>query len=333
MIITLRPDGHYQVKRVITTESGQERTLTTNLKTSLRTEAEDKVAEMLSGGKKNEPSVSDALRAWIEGHLVPKGTERVVTDRTIEAIADHFKKTTVAKLTDDMVRAYVKNRINGKWSDGKAIAEATVRKEVIQLQAALNYAIKRGTTKRQKPFNLDKPAQSQPRDLWMTEAQERKMIAECANMPLDVQLFVRMGLAYGARRQAMLDLVWDSVGFERGSIDFGRAGSVVTKKRRAEVPMTPAIRDLLLRHKAVSVTERVLNRNTPARYTAFAKSIGLGWVTPHVLKHTAITLLLRSGTDVSTVAKLCATSPRTLLSTYRHHGQDELLAAAGRNEA
>ena len=61
-------------------------------------------------------------------------------------------------------------------------------------------------------------------------------------------------------------------------------------------------------------------------FPAFVREIGYEWVTPHVLKHTAITLMLRAGKSAAEVAGATETSIRTVLEVYRHFCADEKLS-------
>ena len=50
-----------------------------------------------------------------------------------------------------------------------------------------------------------------------------------------------------------------------------------------------------------------------------AQRAGLDGVTPHVLKHTAVTWAIISGLGVEDAAEFFDTSPQTLRKTYWHH--------------
>jgi len=129
----------------------------------------------------------------------------------------------------------------------------------------------------------------------------------------------------------MMDLTWDQVNFVANSIDFNVPGRAAVRKRRPVVPMTATVRELLTWHREKG-GRHVLARNTPRQFDAAMKQIGYEWVTPHVLKHTAITLMLRAGVAPGDVSKLTATDLRTIYKTYRHHTDQELLEIAERRK-
>jgi integrase len=58
-----------------------------------------------------------------------------------------------------------------------------------------------------------------------------------------------------------------------------------------------------------------------------AKKIGLGHVTPHVLRHTAATWQMQAGTDMFEASKYLGMTVRTLKQTYGHHRPQHLTGA------
>jgi len=324
MRIKLNPAGVYEARWTVHVD-GKPRSMRKSLRTQVMAEAEAALAALLNGEEpeREKATVAQAVDIYIEQHLRPRRQDGNVSGAAVAAIKKAMGALPIEAVTDDVAAGFIRER-------GRDVQPQTVRKEMNFLQAALNFAVKRGLAK-VGPFSLSKPPDGPPRDLWMTEAQESKMLAALPKESLDLQVFVRLALAYGVRCQALLDLTWGQVDFDRGQINFNRQGARLTRKRRPIVPMTDSIRDLLRRKRAEGGTA-VINRNAPAHFKRFATGLGLGWVTPHILKHTAVTLLLRSGQPVATVAALTATDPRTLTKTYHHHGRDQLLAAAGRND-
>lgn len=257
--------------------------------------------------------ISDALRAYVDFRT------KVSPDQSDASLVRHFGgffgHLRLSALTDAHVEQYIARRTKDGARPG------SVRRELKAVQAALNMASGR-------KFRLPKPPESPRRDRWLTEDQERDFLHHLADADRDVWLFAKLGLTYGVRKGAIMDLRFGPmVDFEAGVLDFNVPGRRETNKRRPVVPMTGEIRaELASRHQV----GRVLPSNTPYKYGKFARSIGYGWVTPHVLKHTAISLMLRGGAKIEDVAALTATDIRTLAKTYRHHTVQELLTVAGR---
>lgn len=331
MQIKLSEKGIYQAHHAVI-ENGVRKHRVTSLRTSMRDEAEIRAKDLTLGimPEAKAMRVPDAVQTYLDQHLAKKGQDGNVFASTRRAFIGHFGGVPVDEVSSRMVEDFTAARISGKWSDGKRIAPQTVRKELNILQAALNFVVNKGLVRGCKTFQLPKPADSEPKDMWMTEKQERKMMDALPSQSIDMQIFVRLALSYGARKQAITDLGWDQIDFDRGEIDFNRPGAAKTRKRRAKVPMTGPVRDVLMRKAENKTGSRVIDGNTPLHFRKFADSLGMPWVTPHVLKHTAVTLMLRAGVAIESVAALTATDVRTLMKTYRHHCAKELCAAAER---
>jgi integrase len=154
-----------------------------------------------------------------------------------------------------------------------------------------------------------------------------------------MRLFVLIGLYTGARHEAILSLKWDQVDLEEGTIDFRRRdkkGAVLpqSKKRRPDAPVS----DRLIRFLRAAYKKRegdyvIMHRGGPVlsvkkAFASACKRAKLKGVTPHTLKHTCITWMLRGGVPVWQVSGLTATSVATITKVYGKHVQEDLKAAA-----
>lgn len=294
-------------------------------------EAVTKLSEFLSlkEVRSNDLTVRQVYDHYLRYHSMPRGNDR--TDEfVLRAPLGAFGDWPAKSLTDPDVERYISQRMRGKYGP-KEVQPSTVRRELVALQAVLNYGCKKGLIHKDR-FSLPKPSDGAPRQVWIDEEAEREILARLPEASLDVQLFVRMALTYGVRKGAMMDLRFGpQVDFLSGSIDFHVPGARVTRKRRPAVPMTSTVRGLM--EQLFQVKKRgdhVLERSTPHQYDQFMKGIGYEWVTPHALKHSAITLMLRAGTPPGDVSRLTATDLRTIYGVYRHYGHQELLEIAER---
>lgn len=149
-----------------------------------------------------------------------------------------------------------------------------------------------------------------------------------------LNLFIRIAIGSGARHRAILALTWGRVDLETGVIDFREPGRVETKKRRPNAPVNDKLLRLLRAAKRVSNHDHVIvHRGGPLKSVkkAFAEAVKrakLEHVTPHTLKHTYVTWLLRAEVPIWQVAGLTNTSPATISKVYGHHAQTDLKAAA-----
>lgn len=284
------------------------------------------VSRELEAKQEDRPmlTVMDAVAAYIAEHLEPRG----VSPNSLTQPAMIFGSYACDAITPEDVAAYTRDRIAGKYGQ-QAVKPATVRKELTMLQAALNWAFKHKLRATDR-YQFEKPPEGRRRDRWIDEAQEGEIRAKAADARIDVRIFIILALTYAVRRGAMLELRWDQVDFRSETIDFN-TGARVSRKRRPIVPMTPEVHAIMqARHRERQVGRVLDGEGTLNAYERFMRGIGYEWVTPHVLKHSAISLMMRAGVSVDVVSRLTATSVPTLIKHYRHHSADELLEAATR---
>ncbi len=279
-------------------------------------------------------SVDEVLEEYLVQWSAPRGNE--ATDIKLTApLSRGLGSKRACEVDQAVVDHYIKLRrlgrfgrvVNGKPAKERPASDATIRRELVLLQAALNRALR----DRDMPaLRLSKPSDSEGRILWLTEAQEEALIRALPSASDSVQAYFRLGTTYGARSRAMLDLrfIPEQLDFARNHLNFHVPGARITRKRRTQGPMTPEVREVLARLVAGRRHgEHVLDRTVVADFLAWVAAAGFGWVTPHVLKHTAITLMLRGGVQPMDVAAATATDLRTIMRVYRHYTEDELMAA------
>lgn len=310
------------------------RTRRRSTKTGDKQEAEAALARFLSirdiEQDRASYTLSEIFERYLRHHSRARGNE-VSDRRNLRAPLVAFGDTAGHAITDSDVEAYGLRRQRGSYGP-KAVSPATVRREITALQAVLNWGSRKHMIQGRPTFRFPKPADGAPRDLWLTEEQEQDVIAALPDAPISVRIFTRLGLTYGARKSAIMDLTFGpQVNFMTGIIDFQVPGAPVTRKRRPTAPMSKTVRaDLEEQFERKGRGQKVCDRATPDQFGRFMEGIGYGWVTPHVLKHTAITLMLRNGERPEDVAKLTATDLRTILRVYRHHTSGEFLAMMDR---
>jgi len=315
-------------------EHGVWRSKRRSTKTDNRAEAERALNDFLAIKDANllrkGTTVAEVAEFYIKHRSHPRGNE--MTDRRcLRAPLEAFGSWLSHTLRDDDIEAYTRRRLSGAYGP-KKVSGSTIRREIVALQAALNF----GSLKKQilgsPTYRFPKPQEGKPRDRWLNEEQEREVLEQLPQAPLGVRVMVRLALTYGARKGAIMSLRFgEQISFVTNTIDFHEPNKRVTRKRRAVVPMTATVRkDIEEAFATFGPQSRVCGKNVDNEFSKFMASIGYDWVTPHVLKHSAITLMLRSGSSTEDVAKLTATDIRTILKVYRHHSADELLSIAER---
>lgn len=233
-------------------------------------------------------------------------------------------------INDEDVESYTIRRRGGAYGT-KPVKNGTIRREITALQAALNWGRQKLMFERGMTYRFTKPEDRAARDIWINEEQERDIYKLMRQASPSVRLFFRLGMTYGQRKTAILELNFnEQVNFITNRIDFNVPGRRITRKKRSLVPMTPEVRsemeDMFHRRNGKG---RVLDASTHHDYQKFMKLIGYEWVTAHVLKHSAITLMLRAKQTMEDVSVLTSTDLKTIMKHYRHHTDDELTSVAG----
>lgn len=323
--------GYYEI-RWSEFVDGDWRSMRRSTKTDDRTKAEAALARILTLRDHNAENVreyEEVCQIYMRQHSRPKGTE-VSDARNLRASIGAFGSWPATLIKHSDVDAYARARARGKYGP-KAVAPSTIRREITAMQAVLNWASRKQIIPDRQVYRFDKPSENyEPRDKWMMEDQEKDLLTKIKSAEPSVRMFTYLGLTYGVRKGAMLELRWDQVNFISNTIDFNVSGKARVRKRRPVVAMTRTVRAELEAMFKDRTGPRVLDSNTAYQFRKAVTEYGYEWVTPHVLKHTAITLMLRQGMRPEDVAKLTATDIRTILRTYRHHHMSELLDLAER---
>lgn len=151
------------------------------------------------------------------------------------------------------------------------------------------------------------PATPEPADVHLSREEAGRLIeaATCHH----VRLFVILALGTAGRRNALLDLTWDRVDFERGTIDLYDPSQARTAKGRAAVPMNAMLRAALLEAKEGALTPYVIEwagkkvGSIKRAFVATASAAGIPKATPHVLRHTAAVWQAEDGHSMAEIAQ------------------------------
>jgi len=186
-------------------------------------------------------------------------------------------------------------------------------------------------------------AEGEGRIIALSEQQcEALMTAALASGHPDLWLFVAFGLNTAMRHDEIINARWEHLDLANRRLFIPKA-----KAGKREQPITAELAAILERERACrddregwvfpsphmgTTTGRRGNLRRP-----FAKAVvraGLDpAVTPHVMRHTAITKLVQAGVDVPTIQRISGHKTIAMVLRYVHvHGQhiDEGIAALGR---
>jgi len=269
------------------------------------------------------------------------------TGARLARLLSFFKTAVADEITPSSCAAYVRARG----------AEQAARRELEDLRAALRHAFKSRKIACEIPIAL--PEKSPPRERWLERGEAARLIAAalgwrfapCCDIATrrerlaiwgrpgernrHVARFVLIGLYTATRHDAILGLGW-RVHTDGGHVDLARGvlyrappGARQTAKRRPPVAIPPALAPHLARWSQMPAAGLYIvtwdgsrmDRMQRAWRGAVARA-GLGPdVTPHILRHTAITWRLHEGWSIWDVAGFAGATAEMIERVYGHHAE------------
>ncbi|MDP3263467.1 MAG: site-specific integrase [Tabrizicola sp.] len=249
----------------------------------------------------------------------------------IDALLAFWGALSVADVKGETCRRYAKTRTR-RFKDGSAqpISDGTLRRELNVLQAAINYCHKEGYLLTTTKVTL--PEKPPSRDRWLTRDEAAKLIwaAWRSQRGKHLARFILLGVYTGTRKDAILNLsfmpstVGGWIDVDRGVMYRRGADERETKKRRKPVRLTRRLlahcrrwKDLGARWAVEIDGQRV--GDIKHAFEGARERAGLAGVSPHTLKHTAITWGMQKGLPIEDAADYFDTSAETIRKVYYHH--------------
>jgi integrase len=205
-------------------------------------------------------------------------------------------------------------------------SNSTVRTELEALRACLRWHYGKDAPQ------IPAPPPSKPRERYLTKA-ELETLLEAIEAP-HVRLFVILAIATGARMGALLDLTWDRVDFDHGTIDLNPAGRDITNKRRTIVPMNRRAREALDEAHKGALTDHVIEyggkpvASVKKAIRSAAKRAGVP-CSPHVFRHTAGVWMAQADVPMQKIAQFLGhTSSRVTEAVYARYSPRFMVDAA-----
>ncbi len=275
--------------------------------------------------KPDEIAVTTLLDSYYERHAkaLPSGERANIA---INHLSEFYGASAVSAVNARAHERYIAQcRKEGK-------ADGTINRHLGALRAGLRFAVRSGDLAHAPHVpTLKEPP---PRPHVLDRRQVASLLRAARRLGHDhVGWFIRLAVFTGARRNAILQLTWDRVDLKAGTVDFRLPGVAHSRKRRAitglPARLVAALRRLHKRSTAPTVIEWH-GKPVASIKRAFglvAKAARLPHVTPHVLKHTAVSWALRVASPW-VVSGMTATSVRTLQAVYGKHMMEDLKIAA-----
>ena len=307
-----------------------------------------------------ETLVLDVLNLYLV-EVASKHARPDEAKQRILTLADFWQPYMLTNISGQLCRNYVKWRAGQPWKSSRpektnraarTVTEATARRELEDLRAAINHHISEGRCS--QVISVVLPQKSTPRANWLTRSQAALLIRAAwrakqvfrdkttqREVGKHIARFILIGLYTGTRHAAICRAAfYPAIG--RGYVDLERGvfyrraqGARETKKRQPPIRLDGRLLAHLRRwHRlGISVHSVIEWNDKPVHsvrkgFASAVRAAGLENVTPHTLRHTAATWAMQNGADLWQTAGYLGMTVETLEAVYGHHYPDYQADAA-----
>jgi integrase len=336
--VNIMVDGQ-RIHRVIGRESeGVTRTQADEFIEKARSDAREGRLS-LPPGRKTHLAFSDAADKYLKQLEETGGKNMTAKERQLKLyLKPFFKSQRLDSISSFTVDRYKRQRVEAGSSNG------TVNLELATLSHLFSKAIEWGWLKA-RPCKIKPLEKSVGRIIALSEEQERELLkAAGADADPYCWLFVAFGLNTAMRHGEILRARLDQIDFEHHRLFIPQA-----KAGTREQPITPELAEILKREKEMakdqagwifpspragaSLSGHRDRMDKPFRRAVIAAGLDPKLVTPHVMRHTAITNLVKAGVDLPTIQRISGHKTLAMVMRYTHvHGDhiDRAIRAIGR---
>lgn len=293
---------------------------------TLRTRAREERLD-LPKGRKIAMSFKEAADAYLERLAHSGGKSLDDKRRHLERrLVPYFGKGRLNSVTDWQVQQYVEQRV------ASGFKRATVNRELSTLSHFFNRAVNWKWMKMEEKPRIVKSPEPRKAIAVLTDFEaDRLMQAAIDDVDPALALFVAFGLNTAMRHSEILKVRYEHVDFDSRRIFIPEA-----KAGEREQVITPTLAKLLTNHQKQAVDKigwvfpvlwsgREGHRITMGKqFKRAVERAGMSCerVTPHVMRHTAITNLVRAGVDLPTIQKISGHKTYAMVLRYTHvHGR------------
>jgi site-specific recombinase XerD len=203
----------------------------------------------------------------------------------------------------------------------KTVKGATINRDLSCLRKLFNNAIADSIVDINPLSNIEFFKEIQKSANFLSEGQAKLLIASCDSEP--AKTFIIFGLNTGMRYNELLSLKWEQINIEDRLITLKD-----TKNNKEDtIPLNATIMNYIseLNRKG----DFVICKKDGSQYYDFRKQwnraikrAGLFKCTPHILRHSWATMLVRAGVDLVTLKDLGRWSDLKLVERYSHVAND-----------
>jgi site-specific recombinase XerD len=359
--------GIYEIRWTEQDERGQSRSRRLSTRTDALAEAQATFAGWLNEEAVNtgevEPTMAQCIERYRDGHVRAGQIASVQrAEISLRWLEQHFGSLRPGQIEDRHVNQYVEHRRSGRiGAHSTGVTDASIRRELVDLKAALNFCVRKRCLSADKVPHITLPDDSEPREFWLTETEWRQLEDRIAQETHHggLQPVHRLVLLayYTASRVTPIIMLTpaqiEGLRFVRGDpqgtpklirydqlrLSHGKR----TKKRRVAVPVGERFRPWMIQmltELAERYPEDWMNRpvagfegrRMASRYLSewsdrLADELDndrFRQLHPHALRHTRATHLLRAGASLWDAAGVLGDSVATVERTYGHHAHDHL---------
>lgn len=322
-----RPDGYYDIRYK---ENGEGRKKSTGTKDANEAEAERArfVQDYRKPKMPTRPTVAMVCDAF-KVYRLPKITNPKSLDYCFDPIKRGMGSLYAEAITQRTIADYIKARgaerpvrKGGRYAD-KPVGEATMSKELRMFKAALNWAASERFISRLPTFQIEL-SQGGTRDRWITKEEANLLID---NAPPHVALFITIAVFTAKRRQAILGLKWSDVSLHIPGHEILDFGADVGNKKKGKTPIAGGKRliEALKEAKKIATCDYVIEfkgapvKDVKTAMEATCRRANIEKISPHVLKHTAITWMVQADMTYERISKATNTTKEVIERVYGHH--------------
>lgn len=289
----------------------------------------------LPDGRKTALGFQEAAKLYLERLGEEGGKNIAAKDRQLrQHVTPFFRAKPLAQIETFDIERYKKAR------SAAGAAPATINRELAVLSHLLNKAVEWRWIKA-KAARINRFKEENGRIVYLTDEQCAGLLDAAAHDPNEnVHAFVMVGLHTGMRHSEILSIRRDHVDLDRRVIWVPKA-----KAGAREQPITRELATYLANRMEMLPpgcewlfpSPSSANGHVHTIRKAFRRSVaGAGMdpdeITPHTLRHTAITHIVQSGVDLPTAQRISGHKTLAMVARYAHQNGAHIQAAMDRLE-
>ena len=278
---------------------------------------------------------SSTLKAEIQSHLDHKFARKAYTRASVEGKTVTLRAFLEAIGRDcrleDVTTAEIQKYYDNSLRD---LSSESAHKRLMDVRALFTWALEQ----RKVVYNPAVEVRPEPRPRssrvrYCTRELRDRLIEQCPSEEL--KLILMLGFHAGLRKNEIIQAVPSWFNLELGFVDLHDTPSMrfTRIKRGRTIPLTNELRTFLRAYGLQSpfvLRPDVVQRRTYYRYNfakpfrRYMRSQGVGWVTPHVMRHTFASLLAIDNKSIYKIAAWLGDTVKVTESVYAHLSpQDE----------